>query len=213
MSGVALLVIAKEPVPGRAKTRLCPPCTTAQAAMLAAAALRDTLRAVARTPAARRVLVFDGDARSWAPPGWDVVAQRGTGLAERLSAAFEDVAMPALLVGMDTPQLSPLLLLDGLAALTRPGVDAVLGPATDGGYWSIGLKRPDQRIFDAVPMSEPTTCAEQRARLNELGLSVYEQRPLTDIDDFEAALSVAGHASHTLFARALARVQLTPAAA
>jgi len=76
---------------------------------------------VARTPAARRVLVFEGDAARWRPPGFEVIAQRGDGLEQRLAAAFEDVGQTALLVGMDTPQLSTELLLDGLAALTRPG--------------------------------------------------------------------------------------------
>lgn len=213
MSGVALLVIAKEPIPGRAKTRLCPPCTPEQAANLAAAALIDTLRTVARTPASRRVLVFDGDARRWTPPGFEAIPQRGEGLAARLSAAFEDVAMPALLVGMDTPQLTTSLLLDGLAALTRPSVDAVLGPAEDGGYWSIGLKRSDPWVFKDVPMSEPSTCEVQRTRLKRLGLYVHTQRPLTDVDTFGTAVTVAARAPRTLFARTLATVRPTPVAA
>jgi uncharacterized protein len=206
MTGVALLVIAKEPIAGRAKTRMCPPCTPEQAARLAAAALGDTLRTVARTPAARRVLVFEGDARRWTPSGFEHIAQRGAGLAERLAAAFTDAGRPALLVGMDTPQLTPGLLLDGLAALTRPDVDAVLGPATDGGYWSIGLADPTlaQDVFAGIPMSEPTTCAAQRERLRTLGLRVHEQPALTDIDTFEDARAVAELAPRTLFARVLA---------
>ncbi len=157
LTGIALLVIAKAPLPGAAKTRLCPPCTPEQAAALAQAALLDTLEVVARTPAARRVLVFDGGGAQdfegvgerWRPPGFELIAQRGDGLAERLAAAFEDVGQPALLVGMDTPQLTEELLLDGIAALARPEVGAVLGPALDGGYWSVGLKRPDREVFAA----------------------------------------------------------------
>jgi hypothetical protein len=213
MTGVALLVIAKEPIAGRAKTRLCPPCSPEQAATLASAALRDTLLVASRTPAARRVLVFEGDSRPWAPRGWDVLPQRGDGLSERLAAAFEDVAMPALLVGMDTPQLTTALLLEGVAALTRRGVGAVLGPATDGGYWSIGLKRADRRIFDAVPMSEPTTRDAQHARLRALGLHVHEQPSLTDVDTFDTAVEVAAQAPGTLFARALATIKPLAAAA
>ncbi|MEV0457233.1 glycosyltransferase, partial [Catellatospora methionotrophica] len=87
-----LLVIAKAPVPGRVKTRLCPPCTFEQAADIAAAALADTLDAVTATPAARRVLVVDGDHRP--PPGWTSLAQRGDGLGERLAAAYADTARP-----------------------------------------------------------------------------------------------------------------------
>jgi uncharacterized protein len=213
MSGIALLVIAKEPTAGRVKTRLCPPCTPEQAASLAAAALLDTLKVVARTPAARRVLVVDGDPGRWRPRGFELIAQRGDGLGERLAAAFEDVGGPALLVGMDTPQLSTGLLLDGLAALTRPDVDAVLGPALDGGYWSIGLKDTEsRRVFEGVPMSEPSTCVAQRERLASLGLAVYEQRPLRDIDTFEDAQAVATEAPTTRFATILDHVVVPIAA-
>ncbi len=164
---MALLVIAKAPLPGRAKTRLCPPCTGEQAAALAGAALLDTLATVARTPASRRVLVFDdcGDPEAserWLPAGFELIAQRGAGLAERLAAAFEDAGQPSLLVGMDTPQLTVELLLDGIRALSRPGVDAVLGPALDGGYWSVGLREPRPDVFAGVPMSVERTCAAQR---------------------------------------------------
>ena len=213
MSGIALLVIAKQPIAGRVKTRLCPPCTHQQAAALAAAALLDTLKVVARTPAARRVLVFDGDPGRWRPHGFELIAQRGDGLGERLAAAFEDVGGPALLVGMDTPQLSTELLLDGLAALTRPDVDAVLGPALDGGYWSIGLKDTEPRgVFEGVPMSEPGTCVAQQERLASLGLAVYEQRPLRDIDTFEDAQAVAAEAPTTRFAATLDHVVVPIAA-
>ncbi len=202
----ALVVIAKEPVPGRAKTRLTPPCTAEQAARLAAAALNDTLDVVARTPAARRVLVFEGDAERWRRPGFEVIAQRGAGLGERLAAAFHDVGSTALLVGMDTPQLTPKLLLDGLRALRRPGVDAVLGPALDGGYWSVGLGERVAGAFTGVPMSSSATCARQRARLRELGLRVHEQRTLRDVDTITDARAVASAAPHTRFARALATI-------
>jgi hypothetical protein len=130
---VALLVMAKEPLPGRAKTRLTPPCASVQAATLAGAALAGTIDVVARTPAARRVLVFEGDPRRFISDKFERLTQRGDGLGERLAAAFADVGAPALLVGMDTPQLTPWLLEDGMRALATPGVDAVLGPALDGG--------------------------------------------------------------------------------
>jgi rSAM/selenodomain-associated transferase 1 len=204
MSSAALLVIAKQPVPGQAKTRLTPPCSPEQAAALAAALLHDTLDVVARTPAARRVLVFDGDAAGWRRPGFEVIAQRGAGLGERLAAAFDDVDSAALLVGMDTPQLTPTLLLDGLRALRRPGVDAVLGPTLDGGYWSVGFRRPALDAFAGVPMSCATTCSRQRTRLRELGLTVHEQPPLRDVDTIEDAHAVASAAPQTRFARALA---------
>ncbi|MGI8511505.1 MAG: TIGR04282 family arsenosugar biosynthesis glycosyltransferase [Solirubrobacteraceae bacterium] len=133
MSVPAVIVIAKSPQPGRSKTRLCPPCTAAQAAGLAEAALSDTLDAAVATRAARTVVALEGEPGDWLPRGAAVLAQRGEGLAERLAAAFEDVGGPALVVAMDTPQLTPALLELAFARLQSPGVDAVLGPSRDGG--------------------------------------------------------------------------------
>jgi rSAM/selenodomain-associated transferase 1 len=206
MTPVALLVIAKPPLPGRAKTRLTPPCTAAEAAALAEAALLDTLDVVSRTETHRRVLVFDGDGERWRPPGFELIAQRGDGLAERLAAAFEDVGEPAVLVGMDTPQLTPRLLGGAIAALNRPGVDGVIGPATDGGYWSIGLRRAHRGVFDGVPMSVEHTYAAQRARADALGLRVEEQPPLRDVDTIEDARAVARETPASRFAQALAGI-------
>jgi uncharacterized protein len=206
MPSAALLVIAKEPLPGRVKTRLTPPCTHEEAAHLAAAALTDTLDVVARTPTARRVLVFDGDARHWRRRGFEVTAQRGDGLAERLASAFFDVDAGALLVGMDTPQLTPQLLLESMSALERPGVDAVLGPTDDGGYWGVGFRTPTPGAFTGVPMSSPMTWHSQRSRLHELGLGVHDLPRLRDVDTIEDAYAVAAVAPCTGFARALAVV-------
>jgi hypothetical protein len=204
VKSVALLVIAKEPLPGQAKTRLTPPCSPAQAAALATAALQDTLAVVSRTPAARRVLVFQGDGRRWRPRGFELVNQRGDGLGERLAAAFADVGSPALLVGMDTPQITPRMLTDAIRALHEPDVDAVLGPTLDGGYWSVGLKAEVPTAFDRVPMSSRSTCQRQRERFGELGLRIHEPPLLRDVDTIEDARAVAGVAPHTRFARAFA---------
>lgn len=208
----AIVVIAKAPVPGRVKTRLCPPCTPEQAAQLARAALEDTLAACdVAAGGARRVLVLAGRPGPWLPPGWEVVAQRGADLAVRLAAAFEDARAPALLVGMDTPQVRPALLADGLAALAD--ADAVFGPATDGGYWAIGLRRPDPAVFAGVPMSRVDTGAVQRARLAALGLRTIDLPPLRDVDDIAAARAAAEEAPDSRFAAALAEIEPRVAAA
>lgn len=204
MTSITLLVIAKEPLPGRAKTRLTPPCSAAEAAALAGAALADTIDVVARTPAARRVLVFEGDPRPWRRDDFELLPQRGEGLGERLAAAFQDVGAPALLVGMDTPQLTPDLLVDGMRALAQPDVDAVLGPTLDGGYWSVGFSSPAGGAFTGVPMSRNCTWLKQRTRLGELGLRIHEQVSLRDVDTIEDARAVARDAPHTRFAQAMA---------
>ena len=201
----ALIVIAKAPVAGRVKTRLTPPFTPAQAAGLAAAALVDTLAAgTCARRAQRRVLVLDGEPGTWVPDGFEVLPQRGDGLAERLAAAFDDVGGPAFLVGMDTPQVTPALLDAGLAALDR--ADAVFGAALDGGYWSIGLRRPDPEVFRGVPMSESDTGARQRARLAELGLRTEVLPPLCDVDTAADARVVAAAAPRSRFAAMLEEV-------
>ena len=206
MSEVALIVIAKAPVAGRSKTRLCPPCTQEQAAELAEAALVDTLAAVAAAPAGRRVLALDGEPGPWLPPGFDVVPQVGGGLAARLAAAFDSIGGPALLVGMDTPQIGPDLLERAAAVLTTRATDAVIGAALDGGYWAIGLRRPDPRVFDDVPMSSALTGRAQRARLRELGLRWRELEPLRDVDTFADAPAVAALVPGSRFAATLAGI-------
>lgn len=200
LASAAVAVLAKAPRPGHSKTRLCPPCTPDQAAALAGAALADTLAAVARTPAARRLLVLDGAYR--APRGFATVQQRGANLAARLAHAFEDAGGPLLLIGMDTPQVRPELLSHGLALL-RPG-RAVLGPAPDGGYWAIGLAAPDARVFAGVPMSRADTCDRQRRALAAAGLEVEELPPLRDVDRIADAHAVAAAAPRTRFAATLA---------
>jgi rSAM/selenodomain-associated transferase 1 len=207
MQAAALLVIAKQPIAGRAKTRLTPPCTPQQAAALADAALRDTLEAVARTPAARRVLVFEGDARPWRPPGFEVIAQRGAVFGERLQAAFDDVAQPALLIGMDTPQVTSDQLGEALDALNDLGTDSVLGPTPDGGYWCVGFREPVAGAFTGVAMSTADTYVDQCRRFDELGVRVSTRPPLRDVDTIHDAEAVAAIAPDTRFASALRAMQ------
>lgn len=197
-----LLVVAKAPVAGRSKTRLCPPCTPEEAAALAEAALADTLEAVAAT-GARPVLALDGEPGPWLPPGFRVLAQRGAGFDERLANAWDDAGGPALQIGMDTPQVTADLLAEGLRALDTPGTDAVLGRAADGGWWSLGLRRPDRRMLLGVPMSAPTTGGVQLARLRGRGLRVQALPELRDVDSFEDALAVAALVPATRFGRAV----------
>jgi len=208
-----LVVLAKAPAPGRTKTRCTPPCTPEEAAVLAAATLRDTLAVALATPARRHVLVLDGAPGEWLPPGFDVLPQRGDGLDERLDAAFADVAgatrvaaaAPVLLIAMDTPQVS-VALLTAAAQRLAAGADAVLGPACDGGYWAVGLQGAVPGAFAGVPMSAATTGRDQRRRFDQLGLRVETLPVLRDVDTWADAVALAPTTGTGCFAGAVRRI-------
>jgi glycosyltransferase A (GT-A) superfamily protein (DUF2064 family) len=199
---VRLLVIAKEPVPGLVKTRLCPPCTPVQAALVARASLEQTLATVDGSRASRRVVVSSGHIRP--PHGWEVRPQRGEDLGERLCHAFADGGLgePSLLVGMDTPQLTAHLLAEielGLAS-----ADAVIGPAADGGWWALALRDPSAaRALCFVPMSTSDTLDLTELALRRRGLRVVRGPLLRDVDTAADAHQVAHLVPDSPFAAAV----------
>lgn len=199
-----ILVIAKAPVPGLVKTRLCPPCTHEQAAAVAEAALCDTIDAVNRTASPQRVLVLSGDYPR--PAGWSLVRQRGTSLGERLAHAFGDAGPDragGLLIGMDTPQVTPELL--GLLGQALDDADAVLGPAADGGWWALGLRDTRHaRALAGVPMSTADTGRLTEQALRSRGLRVTVGPVLRDVDTASDAHVVARHRPGGRFAAAVA---------
>ncbi|MCG5446071.1 DUF2064 domain-containing protein [Micromonospora sp. NIE79] len=203
-----LLVMAKAPVPGAVKTRLCPPASHLQAARIAAAALLDSLDTVRATPGVTPVLALHGrlaDAEDAAEltaaiVGWQILPQRGTDLGNRLANAHADVAdaysgRPVLQIGMDTPQLTPAQLDAAVHRLTLS--DAVLGPAIDGGWWALGLQNPRHAaVLRTVPMSTALTGHHTIAALRQGGVRVDESLPLLqDVDEWADALAVAASTS------------------
>lgn len=204
-----VLVMAKAPLPGRVKTRLCPPCSPEQAAQVAEAALATTLAAVAASRASRRIVALAGPPGPWLPPGFQVLRQRGDGFAQRLANAWADAGTAGIQIGMDTPQVSAACLDAALETLAVPGTDAVLGPARDGGWWAIGLRYPPtaaHELFRGVPMSATTTGAAQLARLRCLGLRVTLLGRHRDVDRWVDATAVAAASPGTPFAEAVRRV-------
>ena len=197
MSGAActVLVVAKAPVPGLAKTRLAADVGPEAAADLAAAALLDTLDAVRALDDTAHVVALTGDlARARradelleALADFVVVGQRGDGLDERLAAAHADAAEvspgPVLQIGMDTPQVTAELLRASVAALVGPDVGGVLGRATDGGWWALGLADPRAAGFlVGVPMSRSDTGERTLAGLEQAVGTVVPLPELTDVD-------------------------------
>ena len=190
MNAPHLLVLAKSPVAGRVKTRLCPPLSPQEAAALAEAALADTLDAVAACAAGRRILALDGDPGPWLPPGFEVVPQVEGTFDRRLAAAWDWAGGPGVQIGMDTPQVTAALLDDALETLDI--TSAALGLAEDGGWWAIGLRQADARVFLGIPMSTSRTGAAQLARLHRLGLDVTSLPTLVDLDTIADLPAVVG---------------------
>lgn len=186
-----VLVVAKAPVPGLAKTRLAVDVGAEVAADIAAAALLDTLDAVAVAQVSERVVALTGDLRQAARANeiadrlvdFTVVTQRGDGFAERLANAHLDAAargLPVLQIGMDTPQVSPELIAECGRALVD---DAVLGLAADGGWWVLGVRDAAMAgCLRGVPMSQPDTGALTLAALRNNGLRVHLVTELADVD-------------------------------
>ncbi|MGW4483084.1 TIGR04282 family arsenosugar biosynthesis glycosyltransferase [Amycolatopsis sp. NPDC004368] len=215
-----VLVVAKAPVPGFAKTRLCPPATARQAAEIAAAALLDTLDAVCATPGVMPVVAMTGDLGAAACASelgrslrrTTVIAQRGWDFGARLANAHADVAsvhagLPVLQLGMDTPQVTPELLGASIEPVQRGVHDAVLGPAVDGGWWALGLRDPHHaQVLADVPMSEVDTGVRTRRAL-AAGLSVGTLAELSDVDTMVDAVRVAEEAPHGRFAAAVRAVE------
>ncbi|HEV2759125.1 MAG TPA: DUF2064 domain-containing protein [Acidimicrobiales bacterium] len=197
MTGTHLLVMAKSPVPGRVKTRLCPPCTPEEAAGLAEAALADTLDAVAACGADRRIIALDGAPGPWLPPGFEVIPQVDGAFDRRLAAAWAAAGGPGVQIGMDTPQVTAGLLDEALSAVDI--TSAALGFAADGGWWGIGLRRADARVFHDIPMSTSGTGNAQLARMIGLGLEVTALPTLVDLDTIEElpAVTAEGRAIRT----------------
>jgi glycosyltransferase A (GT-A) superfamily protein (DUF2064 family) len=191
---VTVLVVAKAPVPGQAKTRLATTVGDRAAADIAAAALLDTLDAVADAPVAERVVALTGnldDACAGTElrarlADFTVVPQRGTTFAERLANAHADAAaatggLPVLQIGMDTPQVTDELI--GECARELLAADAVLGLARDGGWWVLGVTTPAMAdCLRAIPMSRADTGAVTLAALGDTAPNVSLVPTLADVD-------------------------------
>lgn len=208
-----LLVVARAPVPGRAKSRLGATAGHGAAARIAAAALLDTLETaealgwplvVAMTgelgDAARTEEIAAVCARH------RVVAQRGEDFASRLVAAHHDAdaGRGVVQIGMDTPQVS----VDDLRRAAAPleDHDAALGPAEDGGWWVLGVREPGwTRCLTEVTMSRPDTGAQTAAALERSGARVGRVPPVADVDTWADALAVAALRPGGRFAAEVAR--------
>lgn len=184
-----LLVVAKQPAAGQTKTRLCPPLTGETAAALYECFLRDTLDIMRMTPAVKRCIVYlpEGAADYFRKlaPDFTLMRQEGADLGERLdnllTAALAQGAAAAVVMDSDSPTLPAAYLREAFTRL-QEGADVVLGPCDDGGYYLIGLTRPQPRLLRDVPMSTPTVLRDTLAIAEELGVRVALLPTWYDVD-------------------------------
>jgi hypothetical protein len=186
----ALLVFGREPIPGQAKTRLIPALGAEQAAELYERLLRHTLSVAGQLPAARRSLWLDevvpdsAVAKYARTLGFKVMAQRGDDLGERMAQALADALVEApcaVLIGSDCPGYSAAYLAAAVDALRDH--DAVVGPAADGGYVLIGLRRLAPELFKGLAWGTDTVLEQTRERLVALGWRWKELAVQRDIDE------------------------------
>jgi rSAM/selenodomain-associated transferase 1 len=184
-----LIVFARHPVAGRVKTRLSPALPPALAASLYNALLADTLAAVAGCGGARRELWWadeaSAEALAVAVPAGFAQRQQGAGnlgarLSEASAAALAEPNARVAIIGSDAPALTAAHLDAAFAALDAH--DVVLGPASDGGYWLIALRRPAPVLFEGLAWSTSAVLRETRARAERAGLSVALLETLSDLD-------------------------------
>ncbi|HEY1295857.1 MAG TPA: TIGR04282 family arsenosugar biosynthesis glycosyltransferase [Chloroflexota bacterium] len=187
----ALIVVGKAPVAGSTKTRLVPPLSAEDAADLYRGFLLDTLELAASLGWERTSLVHPrGDGPSLTallgPARADLVEQRREGLGNALAYAFEHHFVAgseaAVLIGSDNPTLSREPILEAASAL-REDADLTLGPTLDGGYYLIGMRQPQPRVFEDIDWSTPRVFAQTLARATEVGLRVRRVAEWYDVDE------------------------------
>jgi hypothetical protein len=181
-----IVIFAKQPVPGKVKTRLIPALGAEGAARLAAEMLERTVEeALATGLAVERC--GEPDAAEWheARPGLALTAQGEGGLGERLARAARRVLdeTPVLLIGGDCPELDRRLLGEAAAALATR--DAVIHPAHDGGYALLGLRWFDPSLFEGIAWSTDSVAEQTLARIEAMGWSLRTGETLRDMDESE----------------------------
>lgn len=191
----ALAVMAKAPRAGKVKTRLQPPLSAEEAAALNVRFLRDTaenIAAVASEGGAQGLICYTpvGDEEAFddlLPDGFALITQRGDGFGERLLSAAEDILNcgfgAVCLIDSDSPTLPSVALREAVRELKRPGERVVIGPSEDGGYYLIGLKSAEPKVFEGIAWSTERVYAQTVERVREAGIELVELPKWYDVDD------------------------------
>jgi rSAM/selenodomain-associated transferase 1 len=184
----ALVVFTKQPNPKNTKTRLSPPFSREEAAGLYTCFLADTLAIARQIRGVEHILAYDPptaqDYFTALAPDFRGITQSGAELGERMHQTmvtlFAQGCRRVVLVGSDLPHLSERAIQKGFLALRR-GAEVVLGPSVDGGYYLVGLTRPQAQIFD-IPMSTPEVLRQTLERVERLQLRLHLLEENFDVD-------------------------------
>jgi len=191
----ALAVMAKAPRAGKVKTRLAPPVTLDQSAVVNICFLRDTtenIAAVATSGNAAGIVSYTpvGDEALFdtlLPSDFALIPQRGDGFGERLLATAEDLFAcgygSVCLIDSDSPTVPATAFEQAVAELAKPGARIILGPSLDGGYYLIGLKRAHAELFANITWSTSTVFAETIAAAKATNLEAVILPRWYDVDD------------------------------
>lgn len=196
-SACAVAVMAKASIPGKTKTRLIPPLTRDEAAMLNTAFLRDAADNILSAAAFANISGWMAYAPAGSRPFFKAHLPESIGLLETAAPALGECLLHAAttllcaghgavcLINSDSPTLPIGYLIAAATALAAPDDRIVLGPSTDGGYYLIGMKRPHPGLFQDITWSTDQVFAQTLARAKSLGLSVFELPTWYDVDNAE----------------------------
>jgi len=188
---VPVAIMARVPVAGRVKTRLCPPLTSDQAARLARCFLLDRVEQLGAIADASPVVAFtpadlEAELRRLLPGDVRLVPQEGADLGARLDRILTGLLVEsgagAIAIDTDSPTVPTDYLRQACAHLARATADIVLGPSEDGGYYLIGLRQPAPDLFREMPWSTAAVLDETVTRTRRLGLRLALLPPWFDVD-------------------------------
>ncbi len=184
--------MAKVPLPGLAKTRLCPPLSPSGAASLAMCFVQDVIESALRvnphvilayTPTKGRAILEPA-----LPAGLQWLEQQGDNLAERLVAAiayaYDQGFAPIIVLGTDSPTLPPAFIEQAFGSLSTGSADVVLGPTVDGGYYLVGVRKPEPNIFHDIAWSSPDTFKQTARNVRQLNFKLLTLEQWYDVDTF-----------------------------
>lgn len=184
----SVVVLGREPLPGRVKTRLAAGVGPDAAALIYRELLEHALEVATSVDADVTLALAEPPLRGFRPPLDVAVEIQAAGdLGHRMAAAvarrFEEGYDRVVLIGSDCPACAPGHLEEAFAVLEKTPV--ALGPASDGGYWLIGLREPAPEVFDGIVWSTPEVLEQTRERLRDLELEWRELETLADLDTGE----------------------------